>query len=265
MAVSSVVAGATSFFPTWSRSSALAVGEHIRGSLEHGIVSKLDAVVEGYTTPATADIGAASVRLRLLQKQQLASSLSFDLPLRDGGYLFGIRSPVYGGRFLPAVAGVPGQQGLDRFGSSRVGLAECVAMGRPVSDGTFTVLPDDVLREWMPVGTDVEVVVLARLTDFFLGLNAGTWLRIRIGDLVAKGQSWVHEHCELHLPESDGTSSLHAQDALLEGTGLKHNGKLGPGIEDASAEFQYWGGSGNAGVSGQVIWLAEGTKMAAEG
>jgi len=264
--VASVVAGSTTFFPTWSYTAAVSIGRHIQESLECGSDTIFGAVVEGYTTPAVNDIGAATVRLRFVQKQQPGSSTNFDLPLRDGGYLLAIRSCLYGGRFLPAVAGVPGQQGLDRYGKSRIGLAECVVMGRPVSDASATVLPDSILQEWLPAGSDVEVVVLTRLTDFFLGMNAGTWLRVRIDELVHKGEAWVCEHCKSFqrcAEEKEEMSCSQMQDALLEGTGLKHSGHVGVGIEDSSADFQYWGGSGNSGVSGQVIWLAEGTQQLA--
>jgi len=263
VAVSSAISKCTTFFPAWSLSTVLASGKHIDDQLESSKAHVVGALVEGHTTPAVADIGAASVRLRLVQKQNV-SIQGMDLPLKDGGYLLGIRSSMQGRRFLPAIAGVPGKQGLDRYGGSRIGLAECIVMGRPVTDGTATVLPDDVLQKWLPTGSDVEVVVLGKLTDFYLGMNAGTWLRIRIDELAKKGETWVCQHCSQFLPTEENTRAPETGTVMLEGTGLMASGEVGPGIEDSSAAFQYWGGSGNSGVSGQVIMLAEGTKLAAE-
>lgn len=261
--VSSVLAKSTTFFPTWSYAAVLAFGRHIHDSLQGGRTNVFNARVEGYTTPAVKDIGAASVRLRFAPQQTPWSDQDSGLTLKDGGYLFGIRNPALGGKLLPAVAGVPGRQGLDRYYQSRIDLAECVVMGRPATDDTVTVLPEEVLRDWMPPGSDVEVVVVTKLTDFFLGLNAGTWLRIRIDELVTKGQSWVHENCQSFVPSEQELASP-SKDDMLEGTGLVASGEVGLGIPDSSAEFQYWGGSGNSGISGQVILPAEGTKFAAE-
>ena len=53
--------------------------------------------------------------------------------LREGSYLLALRASTPGA-YLPAIAGVPCRQGLDRYGESRVGLAECMVMARPLAD-----------------------------------------------------------------------------------------------------------------------------------
>ena len=129
--------------------------------------------VEGYSTPAVQDVGGASLRLRYDAKTS---------SLREGGYLLAIRAES-AECWLPAIAGVPGGKGLDRHGNSRVDLAELMIMGRPVVVGRhdstplksehITFLAEDTLRQFLPEGAHVEVVNVVRLTDFFLGLNAG--------------------------------------------------------------------------------------------
>ncbi|CAK0878163.1 unnamed protein product, partial [Prorocentrum cordatum] len=103
-----------------------------------------------------------------------------------GGLLLALRAEGADG-FLPAIAGVPGGQGLDRRGGSRAGLAECMVMARPLTggkeEGSVTFLHVEALRCWLPEGARLDVVVLSRVTDFFLGMNAGTWLRVRIHDM----------------------------------------------------------------------------------
>eukprot|EP00439_Symbiodinium_sp_Y106_P029773 s3334_g3.t1 len=143
------------------------------------------------TTPAVKDIGAASICIQL--EEQSGGRL---VELLDGGYLVALRPEGRGTGFLPAVAGVPGRQGLDRAGRSRIGLAECLVMARPVrlsddAEGHVTFLHDAALRGWLSDERIVDVVLLARVTDFFLGLNAGTWLRIRISDIASASARWL--------------------------------------------------------------------------
>ena len=103
-------------------------------------IFKTSAIVTGHTTPALADIGCASVRLAVDDAH---------LNLREGGYLVALGRP--GHKLLPAIAGVPGNRGPDRYMQSRVGLAECVVMGRPLCDGgsrdKVTFLHDQVLQK----------------------------------------------------------------------------------------------------------------------
>ena len=132
------------------------------------------ATVEGYTTPAVSDVGGASVRLRFPREVELES----------GGYLVCLRSPG-AGAFLPAIAGVPWEKGMDRHGQSRQGLGEVMVLARPVceeegketekekvGEDMVTFLHEQALRELYSTEDAVDVVILAQLTDFFLGLNA---------------------------------------------------------------------------------------------
>ena len=111
-------------------------------------VFKTSAIVTGHTTPALADIGCASVRVAVDDAH---------VSLREGGYLVALGRP--GHKLLPAIAGVPGNRGPDRYMQSRIGLAECVVLGRPLCDGhggnrdKVTFLHDQVLqkvKEWTP-------------------------------------------------------------------------------------------------------------------
>eukprot|EP00931_Biecheleriopsis_adriatica_P123572 TRINITY_DN98628_c0_g1_i1.p1 TRINITY_DN98628_c0_g1~~TRINITY_DN98628_c0_g1_i1.p1 ORF type:complete len:287 (-),score=59.30 TRINITY_DN98628_c0_g1_i1:85-879(-) len=244
--VPQVLPHSTVFCPSWPQPVVRAAAQLAEAKARMCEENVLRGRVTGHTTPSVSDIGAASVRLRL-------SSQEASVPLLpEGGYLLAVRI----GRehqFLPVVAGVPGNKGLDRHGCSREGLAECCVIARPVTDGTSTFLPDGVLQAWAPVDADMEVIVLARLTDFFLGLNAGTWLRIRIQELMTGGKAWIEQHAATVGEEKPS-------EDLLAGTGLVTSAEVSAGIEDSNELFQYWGGSGNAGVSGQVILLAPGTE-----
>ena len=128
----------------------------------------------GHTTPAVRDVGGASLRVKF----------PLNCSLDEGGFVLAVRrEPDLG--WLPAIAGVPGHQGLDRQGNSRVGLAELMIMARPVvpaqtegpvdltSVHAITFLPHDNLEELFPVGSTLEIAELSKLTNFFLGLNAG--------------------------------------------------------------------------------------------
>lgn len=256
-AIPSVLPHSTTFCPAWPRSAVLSASHQAERLVNSDPGKLLPARVEGHTTPSTADIGAASLRLRFFAAgAEDSREMGTTSALKDGGYLMAIRIPGRGGRFLPAAAGVPGRQGLDRHGGSRVGLAECCIIARPVTDGTATLVPDAMLREWAPVGTPVEVVLLARVTDFFLGLNAGTWLRIRIGEIMIEGQRWVQAQADA----CDGASAAD-EVAMLSDTGFFASAEVKPGIEDSTELFHFWGGSGNAGMSGQVIRLPEGAQQ----
>lgn len=198
------------------------------------------------TTPAVQDIGGASICIQLEEHGGDGGRL---VELLDGGYLMAVRPEGRGTGFLPAVAGVPGRQGLDRAGRSRIGLAECLVMARPVrlaedAEGHVTFLHDAALRGWLSDEKIVDVVLLARVTDFFLGLNAGTWLRIRISDIASASARWlVGAGC---LGES-GTF-----DELLNAAGLDLANEVEPPPEDASQLWHFWGGGGNTGMSGQM-------------
>lgn len=173
--------------------------------------------VTGHTTPNLADVGGASVRLRHMGDQE-----SF---LKDGGYLLAVKrtggaSPE-GRGWLPGIAGVPGDRGPDDHGNYRPGLAEIMVFGRPMDDPErqqggeerITTLHHEVLSELLPVGEQVDVAVLARVTDFFLGLNSGQWLKIRIGQISSASEAFLQKQ-----QQQQHKASI---DDLLEGTGLE--------------------------------------------
>lgn len=128
--------------------------------------SRFDAEVVGHTTPAVADVGRGSLRVRFLRSHAGDGIVENDADGRDdasgrerfptGGLLLGVRRTVPSSsreetfdtvsadpatrevepsayRFLPAIAAAPGARGPDRHGDSRDGLAELVVMARPLA------------------------------------------------------------------------------------------------------------------------------------
>ena len=114
--------------------------------------SSFDAEVTGHTTPAVADVGRGSLRVRF-SRSHSGDETSFP----TGGLLLGVRRSTRESpscreddrqtstrsagatrrveprpRFLPAIAAAPGARGPDRHGVSRDGLAELVVMARPL-------------------------------------------------------------------------------------------------------------------------------------
>lgn len=199
--------------------------------------------VTGHSTPNLADVGGASVRLR-----HLGGEGNF---LPDGGYLLGIRVAREGrgteGGWLAAIAGVPGDRGPDDHGNYRHGLAELMVFGRPLDpDGVagpaVTTLHEEALAQLMPVGSHVHAVVLERVTDFFLGLNAGQWLKIRLGqiseaslDFLGKQQQQQQQLGDRRLVVGS-PGCAHAE--LLEGTGLDLVDGVEPPPRDQRHKFE---------------------------
>jgi hypothetical protein len=196
-------------------------------------------------------VGGASVRLR-----HLGGEGNF---LPDGGYLLGIRVAREGAGWLPAIAGVPGDRGPDDHGSYRRGLAELMVFGRPLDkDGVqgpaVTTLHEEALAQLMPVGSQVDAVVLERVTDFFLGLNAGQWLKIRLGQISDASLEFLgkqhhrqeqqhHHHHHQQQQQREQTDQgriadgcAHAQ--LLEGTGLDLLDGVEPPPPDSRHKFE---------------------------
>ena len=68
-----------------------------------------------------------------------------------------------------------GTRGPDDHGNYRPKLCQCMVLGRPVVGAAelVTFVDEPALQQLYPVCGPAEVVVLARVTDFFLGLNAG--------------------------------------------------------------------------------------------
>ncbi len=213
--------------------------------------------VEGHTTPAVRDIGGASLRVRL----------TGDNAGLEGGYILAL-SAGHGARPIPAIAGVPGRSGKDRHGRSREGLAEVMLLARPalgsrawpppspapeqqdLTDVThLTFLDTPTLVALAPPGRTVEVTVLAQATDFFLGLNAGRWLAIRMGEIcTAAEELGVAEGSDLSDKEGLNDDML---GVFFDSTGLVPDTTVEPPPEDAAHLFD--GLSGNAGVSGQIV------------
>ena len=138
--------------------------------------------VTGHSTPNLTDIGGASVRLRRLVVGDGSSSSSTAgeaALLPDGGFLFCMRpaqTADHEYRWLPAIAGVPGERGPDDHGNFRPGLAECMVFARPlvqsppttveqavpsstaVHRDLVTTVHEQALAQLFPVGQLVEVV-----------------------------------------------------------------------------------------------------------
>ena len=84
----------------------------------------------------------------------------------------------------------------------------------------------------------MEVALCGRVTDFFLGLNAGVWLRLRLLEILERGAAAVAAAKE--PVEAPGL------DALLAGTGFVQSAAVEAPPADASATWNFWGPSGNA-------------------
>ena len=217
----------------------------IAGSPTGSAPLALPARVLGYSTPATRDVGGASLRLRL------------DRPVEGGGWLLGVRASSRA-CYLPAIAAVPDKSGLDRDGKSRVNLAELMVMARPTSEQrtsgalgagageeSVTFLHEGALRGLFREGDEVDVVQIAKLTDFFLGLNAGRWLAIRMGDIAKKAE----EACT----GISGDGEFGGLAEFVAGTGLSIERQVEEPPADQEVLRQHLGLGGNSGVSGQRI------------
>ena len=134
-----------------------------------------------------------------------------------------------------------------------MGLAELMVMARPVVPSTETSGPADLggveritflaeehLEDLFPVGSTLQVAELSRITNFFLGLNAGRWLTIRMSEVASKG--------EQAFPPAEGSL-----DEFARGTPVVYSNEIEPPPPDAAYLFEHWGLSGNGGVSGQKI------------
>lgn len=250
------------FFPSWPLASAIVAQ---RVALEHWRQGRgFRAYVIAHTTPAVSDIGGASVCIRVDPASEGAASgnahsdgASASAFLRQfstdgGGYVLALRAPGTSA-FLPAICGAPGKHGLDRHGGSRVGAAECMVMARPTDEGRITFLHEAVLGKWLPLGSEVEVVLLARVTDFFLGMNAGTWLCIRIGNIERDGAAWAEGFIASSADAATFRDAASGSvDALLNDSGLTASDEEEPPPLNQAELWHYWGAGGNTGVSGQV-------------
>ena len=164
------------------------------------------ASLQGYATPSTLDVGAASIRLRVGGPCQgiLAEQGSIALAVRRSA----------SESWLPAIAGVPGHH-LDRAGTSRRGLLEVMLIARPTTKGGITFLPDESLRAWAPIGIELELAPLKRMDDFHIDDGSGPWLRDRICITSSEAEDFAM------ASGSDGAASGDAGvQQLLAGSGL---------------------------------------------
>jgi hypothetical protein len=103
-----------------------------------------------------------------------------------------------------------------------------------------------LLQRLYPVGGDLDVLPLHRATDFFLGLNAGQWLKIRIAQ--------ISDASRAHLAAAGGGGDPETpcgggppQDALaraLREVGLAPSPPLTaaePAPPDSAHLFHYYG------------------------
>ena len=178
--------------------------------------------------------------------------------------------------FLPAIAGIPGKKGLDRYGNSRVASAELIIMGRPLASqntnkdlhaAEITFFPEETISQLFPIGSQVEIINISRVTDFFLGLNAGRWLTIRIKEICDKGVKHLIikskdpkiEKAVFNDYEEPCIEDINEYFLVNTSSNLKvlDFNTIEDPPEDASYLFHHWGSGGNSGVSGQKIVLEE--------
>jgi len=209
------------------------------------------AEVQGYTTPAVRDVGGASLRLRFEGH-----------PPEAGGYILAVRPRLHHhdqneiNHWIPAIAGIPGDVGKDRYGQSRVSLGELMLLARAVAAGEgrlrsccldevdhVTFLPTEVLEQHYPIGLELEVSFVERATDFFLGLNAGRWLAIRMDQIASAANLALCGEEQHNIRYLDFMKGTHFEATM--------SNLVTPPPEDATHLFD--GLSSNAGVSGQVI------------
>lgn len=171
----------------------------------------ISATVEGYSAPSVVDVGCASLRIRFAPEdceaigdQMLSAQCSIALAVR--------RKDREG--WLPGVAGVPGHH-EDRDGRARRGLLEAVIMARPTTSGGITFLHEDVLREWAPVGVELQLVPVRRVDDFHIDDGSGPWLRDRICITASQAEDFVAA-CQVR--DQPISTSV---EALLNNTGLR--------------------------------------------
>jgi hypothetical protein len=86
------------------------------------------------------------------------------------------------------------------------------------------------------------------VTEFFIGLNAGTWLKIRMKQIA--------DASEKYLSQSTGEMTRTDAASVLEGTGLRCVETVEEPPPDAAWLFNHWGAGGNTGVSGQKTFSA---------
>lgn len=163
------------------------------------------ATVQGYSTPSTMDVGAASVRLRV------SEALLQGIFAEQGSITLAVRRAA-SESWLPAIAGVPGHH-ADRAGVPRHGLLEMLVMARPTTKGRVTFVHEEALREWVADGDELEVCPLQRLEDFHIDDGSGPWLRDRICITASQAEDFA-------AAKGAEDSPCAAIQDLLSGTGF---------------------------------------------
>lgn len=172
-------------------------------------------IVEGYSTPSVVDVGGASLRLRF----DLPEGPAAELLATQGSIALALRRRD-AGAWLPGVAGVLGHH-ADRAGQPRHGLLEAVVLARPTVKGGLTFLHEEVLRQWAPEGTELELAPLQRLDDFHIDDGSGPWLRDRICITASQAEDFV-------AAKARACGDVQDVDLLLGGSGLRREGAVQP-------------------------------------
>ena len=105
----------------------------------------------------------------------------------------------------------------------------CVADHDRDSDGCF------------PFESAVELIALKRVTDFFLGLNAGRWLTIRMSE-IAQGT------CDYYSGQPNANLEDASIEDLLRGSLLSAVDRVDDPPDDAAYLFEHYGMSNNSAL-----------------
>ena len=198
----------------------------------------MTATVTDYSTEAVKRVGKATIRL--------AFNEGFSPHEGAGGYLIGVRRGNHNGKVLPALAGIPTEKDSGA-------VAEAIVLGRPVGEdsGTVTFLSDSILREFYPVGSTVEIHVLHRCSDFYIG----RWsfdLRLKNRMRMISEVSLAHIQAQQGEEQGRPPSIIEA----LEGTGLRLDShgllEAWPELKAGRVEHHVSGYSGKALERGKI-------------
>ena len=116
-----------------------------------------------------------------------------------------------------------------------------------------TFLPKKVLQEVYPTQSTVDIVLLKHCTDFFLGLNAGRWLMLRMSELCEKSSKFLINEEKTNI-DTNVIEEVKFQ-TLLNNSGISWDPT--ENTEDPEPDqaylFHHYNLSGNGGISGQKI------------
>lgn len=256
------------------------------------------AEVVGYTTPAVSDIGGASIRIRFSERVQDGGYL-LGIRRAGGSSRHASRSswiPAIAGipddkgfdRYsqsreqLAEVMVMARPLVLSPLWSTATGGAPAAPeVGTPLWDcehpdssntehsiqidptlmvaNKLSFLSESILERLFPPATQVDVILVERVTDFHLGLNAGRWLQIRTSQICTENifARDLEKCVQVEGNIGGDVGSKQSVREVLNGTGLELEERVEEPPSDAAYLFEFWGGSANAGVSGQRIIRAE--------